>query len=221
MAVSNERFPAIATLFILLLLPFLFQDPASGDMVQSMFRSRPVSVSGLAADREAFGDVLVLSGSRPEGDRPGAGTRVSGRKRSPGDWLLAEGAAAIWVTGLPAPEPGRRILLAARPEAGEGGSSLLGLEIAFAAEPEGTTVIRPGELAYYELGEAGSHRYSAELWGDAAEAADTGGMRAVLVRGVKPGVVKVRILADRGRRLGTKLLREDTLRVEIRPSEAV
>ncbi|MEW6718923.1 MAG: hypothetical protein AB1346_00560 [Thermodesulfobacteriota bacterium] len=212
----GEKFPAIATLFLLLLLPFLFQDPASGDMTRSLFRSMPVPVSGLASNGEPRGEILVLSGSRPEGDRPVPGTRICGRKGAPGDWLLAEGAAAVWVTGISAPEPGRRIYLAAKPEPGRDGSSLVGLEIAFAAEREGTTVIRPGELAYYELMDAGGRRCSAEVSGGAAETADAGGMRAVLVRGITPGVAKVRILVDRGGRSGTELLRENSLRVEIR-----
>jgi len=214
----GERFPAIASLFLLLLLPFLLQDPASGDMVSaddaraetlSLFASRPVPVSFLLFNPVSPGDVLVLAGSRPAGDRPRAALR--GRRGSEADWVLEDDSAAVWVTGVPAPEAGRQVLLAARAEGDD--RPLAGLGLAIAADAKGTTVIRPGELAYSGLGGTRSYSCSAEVSGDAAEVSYTKDMQALILRGVKPGTVVIRIQAHWWNRPGPELLKEYVLEV--------
>jgi len=70
----------------------------------SLDLSMPISLSYLIEYRRFNLERLVLvSGSRPAQDQAGKSIRVHGKKKSDADWLLVNGASAIWVTGLTGP----------------------------------------------------------------------------------------------------------------------
>lgn len=178
----------------------------------------------------------LVEGTRPPGDRPDAGTKVLGRRTGDGDWLLVgtgHPAAAVWVTGLPAPPPREEVVLVGRVEAdGEGGAvrSLSGVRFLVPGDGREEVAAPVGDYVLYTLpgGMAGRDpaiiarrlpidSVRVEVDGDAAAEAFTDWGNVAVFRAVRPGVAKVRFLAYVSGEGAPRPMGGSTLRV-VRPS---
>ena len=121
--------------------------------------------------------------------------KLQGGKRTDGDWVVEDGSGAIWVTGLPAPTPGKPVVLSGRFTKDAGPFALRGIRFLVAGTPRGKTVVRSGEFVYYPLAGTKSSTCPVEIDGDAAAVAFTDERDTLIVRAVKPGAAKIRIFS--------------------------
>lgn len=147
---------------------------------------------GWQADHPAsYPAPFLVAGMRPAGDKTGDGISIRGKKRTDADWVVTDGSAAIWVTGLPAPEPGKPLLFTGRFTT-DGALALKGIRFLIAAERTGKTLARPGDFIYYPLAGNKSNTVPVEIDGDAAAVAFTDERDALILRAVRPGTAKIR-----------------------------
>lgn len=160
------------------------------------FDASPMAIAHAVATRGLHGGVFLVTGTRPKDDRPTtAGRPAVGAARGPGDWVLEDDTGAIRVTGVPAPAPGRPVVLAA--SFAEPGSEplLRGQRIVTAGRARGTNVVRVGEFVHLPLGSTKSYSSHLEFSGDLASIESVGFLNGAIVLGVRPGTVAGRILA--------------------------
>ncbi|HEY3490185.1 MAG TPA: hypothetical protein VGK27_08715 [Candidatus Deferrimicrobiaceae bacterium] len=114
------------------------------------FTAYPQPLGWQAEHPESYTAPFLVVGTRPAGDKPGDGVTLRGVKRTDADWVVADGSGALWVTGLPAPEPGKPVVLSGRFTT-EGLLALKGIRFLVFAEPKGKTVAHAGDFVYYAL----------------------------------------------------------------------
>lgn len=147
---------------------------------------------GWQADHPAaYPAPFLVVGMRPAGDKTDAGVSIRGKKRSDADWVVSDGSDAIWVTGLPAPEPGKPLLFTGR-FATDGALILKGIRFLVAAEPTGTTRAHAGDFIAYPLAGNKSNTVPVEIDGEAAAVVFTDERDALIVRAIQPGTAKIR-----------------------------
>lgn len=150
---------------------------------------------GWQADHPAsYPSPFLVVGMRPSGDRTNDGVRIRGQKRTAADWVVSDGTDAIWVTGLPAPKPGKPVVFTGRFTT-DGALALKGIRFLVAAEPKGKTLARPGDFVVYPLAGNKSNTVPVETEGDAAELAFTDERDTLIVRAVRPGTAKIRFFS--------------------------
>lgn len=159
------------------------------------FTAYPTPLGWQAEHPESYRAPFLVVGTRPEGDRPPAGLKLHGRRRTPGDWVVADASGAIWVSGLPAPEPGGRVLLTGRLSTAGGSTSLEGIRFLVAGDRKAGTRVRAGEFVHFPLPGNKSTTCPVVVEGDAVEVAFTDQRDALIVRAVKPGVARILILS--------------------------
>lgn len=167
-----------------------------------------------AAASEPGTIAFLVIGVRLEGDRPRPGSTLHGGRRTPEDWVVDDGSGAYWVTGLPAPPVGKRVLFSGRFLREGGPLALRGIRYVVSGDPAGTTFARPGDFIHYPLSGTKSSTCPVELEGDAAEIAFTDERDTLLLRAVKPGAVKVRVFSRWFTDEESKLRSEHELSVE-------
>src|SRR5512138_633247 len=77
-----------------------------------VFDGTPRPLAWLIENRQHQASTFLVAGARPKDDRPAADHPLVGKPEA-GDWVFEDGTAAIRVFGVPAPEPGKAIVLAA------------------------------------------------------------------------------------------------------------
>lgn len=161
-----------------------------------VFDAMPLTISYVVSNRELHVGTFLVSGTRPKDDRSAAaGRQVFGAANSPGDWVLEDDTGAIRVIGVPAPVPGRSVVLAARFAESGSDPPLRGLRVVAAGRARGTTVLRVGELVRLPLGSSKSYSSHLELSGDLASIETADFLNAVIVLGVRPGTVTGKVMA--------------------------
>jgi hypothetical protein len=156
------------------------------------FTAYPQPLGWQGEHPESYTASFLVVGTRPAGDKPEEGVTLHGAKRTDADWVVADGSGALWVTGLPAPEPGVPVVLSGRFTT-EGALALKGIRFLVFADKKGKTVARAGDFVYYTLSGNKSATCPVEIDGDAAAVAFTDERDALIIRAVKPGTAKIRI----------------------------
>lgn len=159
------------------------------------FTGYPQSLGWQADHPESYPSPFLIVGTRPVGDKPKDGVALRGEKRSDGDWVVADGSGAVWVTGLPAPEPGKPVVLSGRFTKEGGTLALKGIRFLITGVSNGKTVARKGDFVYYPLAGTKSSTCPVEVEGDAAEVAFTDERDTLIVRAVKPGTAKIKLFS--------------------------
>ncbi len=160
-----------------------------------VFDARPLAISYVVANREFYAGTFLVAGARPRDGRPAAeGRPLFGAAPGPGDWLLEDDTGAIRVSGAPAPEPGRPVVLAASLGAPGAAPFLRGERLVTAAPASGTVVVHVGEFVRLPLASTKSSSSHLELSGDLGSIEAAGFLNAELVLGVRPGRVTGRIV---------------------------
>ena len=155
------RFTLAATLMTALLLPqpapagpFDGLEPAGSAQRPAwaeefkVFDGTPRPLAYIVETRGQAGTFLV-AGTRPKDDRPAAEHPLLGRPEA-GDWVFEDGTAAIRVFGVPPPEPGKAIVLAASFAPGDP-PSLRAIRAVAAGNARGRTVGRAGDFVHFSL----------------------------------------------------------------------
>jgi len=159
------------------------------------FTAYPTPLGWQSDHPESYPAAFLVIGTRPGGDRPPEGLKLHGRRRAAGDWVVADVSGAIWVSGLPAPEPGKTVLLAGRFSTEGGETSLNGVRFLVAGDRKEGATVRAGEFVYFPLAGNKSTTCPVEIEGDAAEVAFTDQRDALIVRAMKPGVARIRVFS--------------------------
>lgn len=159
------------------------------------FTAYPTPLGWQPEHPESYRAPFLVVGTRPEGDRPPEGLKLHGRRRTPADWVVADDSGAIWVSGLPAPEPGGRVLLTGRLSTAGGSTSLDGIRFLVAGDRKAGTRVRAGEFVHFPLPGNKSTTCPVEIEGDAVEVAFTDQRDALIVRAVKPGVARIQLFS--------------------------
>jgi hypothetical protein len=177
------------------------------------FTAYPQPLGWQGAHPGSYTSPFLVVGTRPAGDTPGDGVALHGARRTEGDWVVADDSGALWVTGLPAPDPGKPVVLSGRFTT-EGALALEGIRFLAFGEPKGKTVAHAGDFVYYALAGNKSATCPVEIDGDAAAIAFNDERDALIVRAVKPGSAKIRIYSLWFTEDAPKLQRELLLTVE-------
>jgi len=159
------------------------------------FTAYPAPLGWQSDHPESYPAAFLVIGTRPGGDRPPEGLKLHGRRRAAGDWVVADASGAIWVSGLPAPEPGKTVLLAGRFSTEGGETSLNGVRFLVAGDRREGATVRAGEFVYFPLAGNKSVTCPVEIEGDAAEVAFTDQRDALIVRATRPGVARIRVFS--------------------------
>jgi hypothetical protein len=159
------------------------------------FTAYPGPLGWQADHPESYPQPMLVIGVRPAGDKISGGEAVRGKKHSDGDWVVSDGSGAVWVTGLPAPESGKRVAFSGRFTT-EGGLAIKGIRyLVVASERKGMTVAHPGDFVYYPLAGNKSTTVPVEIDGDAAAVAFTDERDTLIVRAIQPGTARIRFLS--------------------------
>lgn len=157
----------------------------------------------------------LISGFRPEEDKPKKASSIIGQKQTDRDWVLEEGLTAIWVTGISGPAHHDRMILRARLE--EKGDSLIlqGYQVMkIGKDQEKKTSLRPGEYIFYSLPGSKSNTCPVELAGNSVEIAFYDEFNSIILQAIKPGVTKLKIFTLWWRDIQPKFLGEYEIVVE-------
>ncbi len=177
------------------------------------FDDSPKSIAYLVAQKAFSPGTCLVLGLRPRDDRPTAGRPFFGPPPGPGDWVVEDDTGAIAVKGLPPPEPGQRVVLAARFAPGEPGPCLQGIQLAAAGRRDGTDVLSVGAFMHFPLSSTKSTSSYPEFSGDIAAVESFGFLHGVILRGVHPGTVTVRVFEEWWNRPVPELSETFTVRV--------
>jgi hypothetical protein len=161
------------------------------------FTAYPTPLGWQSDHPDSYPAAFLVIGTRPQGDRAPAGLKLHGKRRAAGDWVVADASGAIWVSGLPAPDPAKPVLLAGRFSTESGVTSLDGIRFLVAGDRKEGTTVRAGEFVYFPLAGNKSTTCPVEVDGDAAEVAFTDQRDALIVRAVKPGVARIKVFSHR------------------------
>jgi hypothetical protein len=159
------------------------------------FTAYPTPLGWQPAHPESYPGAFLVIGTRPKGDRAPEGLKLHGKRRAAGDWVVADASGAIWVSGLPAPDPGKTVLLAGRLSTVGGATSLDGVRFLVAGDRKEGSAVGVGEFVYFPLAGNKSTTCPVEIDGDAAEVAFTDQRDALIVRAVKPGVARIKLFS--------------------------
>jgi hypothetical protein len=107
--------------------------------------------------------------------------------------MIEDDTGAIRIMGVPPPDTGRLVVLAAR-FAGDTEPALHGIRMAAAGRRDGMDAIRVGEFIYFPLSSTKSSSSYPEFSGDTASIESISFLQGFILRGVKPGTVTIRIL---------------------------
>ena len=176
--------------------------------------SRPLSLSYVLANEEFHvGETLLILGARPVGDRPASSPAALGQPLTPQDWILEDPPAAAWVTGVPAPEPGRPIVLMARPEKREGPTLQRAVQVLTLGKGK-TLALRTGESVFVSLPGSKSNTCPVELIGDSVEIVYHDPFESVILKAVKPGASRLKVFSVGWQSTEVQLIREYDVTVE-------
>ncbi|MBN2199222.1 MAG: hypothetical protein JW747_05160 [Candidatus Aminicenantes bacterium] len=156
---------------------------------------------------------VLLSGIRPEDDKPINAAAVLGKKTTDRDWVFEDGPAAVWVSGIDGPDAGEPIVLAARLRERNGALSVEASLILKIGQP-GRTVLRPGEHVYFDLPGNKSVTCPIELDGGAVAVVHHNEFEYVVLKALEPGTAKLRIFSKWWNAPEKKIMSEHELAVE-------
>jgi hypothetical protein len=158
-------------------------------------RSHPLTLSYIIQHKQFHSKQnLLIFGFRPEGDRPKKASRVLGEKQTGQDWVLEEGAMAIWVTGISGPTHSDPLILHGRLEEKEGSPLLQGYRLMrIGKDQEKRITLHPGEYLFYSLPGSKSNTCPVELTGESVEIAFYDEFNGIILHAIKPGITKLRV----------------------------
>jgi hypothetical protein len=175
--------------------------------------SGPKGLANLIENKQFhLNEAVLLSGIRPENDKPSKAA-VAGKKRAGRDWVFEDSTAAAWVSGVDAPEAGRPVVLAARLVERDGALSVEASLRLNMGQPE-RTVLRPGELVFFELHGNKSVTCPVELAGDAVEIVHHNAFEYAVLKAVRRGTARLKIFSRWWNSAEMKLSAECELVVE-------
>jgi len=181
--------------------------------------SMPMNLSYLIDSRQFYlNQILLVYGFRPENDKAGSAATVWGKKTSDQDWLLERESAAVWVTGVDAPQHHEEIILRARMEEKDGEIILRGyqvIQVGPVQEPRVT--LKTGEYLYYDLPGSRSNSCPIDLIGDAVETVFYDAHSGVILEAVKSGAAKLKVFTHWWQDPQAKFLREYEIVVSAQP----
>ncbi|MDP2877721.1 MAG: hypothetical protein Q8O00_16145, partial [Holophaga sp.] len=175
----------------------------------------PRPIAYLVSQRAFQTGTFLIQGVRSKDDRPTAGLPIYGAI-GPGDWMLEDISGAIRISGIPAPEPGRRVILAAQFTAGDPQPSLKVLHMVASGLGDGTDVIRVGEHLHLPMPSSKSTSLYPEFSGDTAAIEALFLHESVILRGIRPGIVSVKVFEQWWNRAAPELHGEFKLTVKDR-----
>jgi hypothetical protein len=162
----------------------------------ALFDEYPLALPYLVENRQFHGGTLLLVGSRPPGDNASSGRTRFGGVPASRWWMFEDEKAALPVTGLAPPPPGRRIALAAKFEGAGDNLVLVGLRVVALGSTRGTTVVAPGDFVLLPTHFTKSTSELIEFSGDTEAIEVLPMLNATVVRAVRPGTVNGKVLVQ-------------------------
>jgi hypothetical protein len=197
--------PALFAALILAVLPSLASGPKPpiGKWMKELagaegvgFTAYPQSLGWQAEHPTSYPAPFLVVGTRPTGDKPASDIKLSGAKQVDTDWVVADSSGAVWVTGLlPAPEPGKTVVLTGRFLNQGEVLAIQGIRFLVAGVRKGKTKVKTGDFVYFPLAGTKSTTCPVEIDGEAAEVAFTDERDTLILRAVKPGTVKIKLFS--------------------------
>jgi hypothetical protein len=223
---SQLRHRALAAgLAVLSLLPLSAQVPMAGTSGEvpppipawakevESFKGSPRPIAYLVSQRSFQTGACLIEGIRPREDRPSTGKPVFGGPLEPGDWLLEDPSGAIRVSGAKPPPPGRRVLLAATFADAALPPSLQGLRWMASGLGDGTDVLQVGEYLHLSMHVSKSTSQFPEFAGDTRAMEVLFFHEGVILKGLAPGTVSIKIFEQWWNRSAPEFVREFKLKV--------
>jgi hypothetical protein len=136
----------------------------------------------------------LVVGQRVREEKVPENIRIHGKKPDDPSWLMVEGQIAMWVSGVPAPEEGKTILLAARPIRTGEAYVIEGLGILMDVLCKDARIeARVGAYLYIGLPGSKSNSCPVEVDGEAVETLYYDPHAALILRAVRPGIARIGI----------------------------
>ena len=201
-----QRFtPALFAALILAVFPLVASGPKppTGKWIKELagaegmgFTAYPQPLGWQAEHPASYPAPFLIIGTRPAGDKPASDVKLIGAKQAGTDWVVADSSGAVWVTGLlPAPEPEKTIVLSGQFLIKGGTLAIQGIRFLIAGARKEKTKVKTGDFVYFPLAGTKSSTCPVEIDGDAAEVAFTDERDALILRAVKPGMVKIKVFS--------------------------
>jgi hypothetical protein len=157
--------------------------------------SRPLALAYLIENKQFYlNQPILVSGVRPEKDKPRKAMTILGQKTTDQDWVLEDGASAIWVSGISAPGYDDPFILVARFGESEGVLQVRASLLMKAGQPKKTN-LRKGEYIFYPLPGSKSNTCPVKLLGDSVEIVYYDPFDSVILQAVKPGLTKLKVFS--------------------------
>jgi hypothetical protein len=176
--------------------------------------STPLKLAYLIENKQFYLDQpLLISGIRPENDKPKKAMTILGRKTTDQDWVLEDGASAVWVSGISAPGYDDPLILAARFKESDGVLHVQAF-LRIKAGQQKKTNLRKGEYVYFHLPGSKSNTCPVKLLGDSVEIVYYDEFESVILQALKPGLTKLKVFSQWWSSSEVKFIAEYELVVE-------
>lgn len=157
--------------------------------------STPLALAYLIENKQFYLDQpLLIPGVRPENDKPKKAMTILGQKTTDQDWVLEDGATAVWVSGISPPGYDDPFILVARFEESDGVLRVQA-SLSMKAGQQKKTHLRKGEYIFFHLHGNKSMTCPVELVGDSAEIVHYDHFESVILQAVKPGLTRLKVFS--------------------------